>query len=341
MNTQPHPYDALKPTVILDAVETTGLRCDGRLLALNSYENRVYQIGIEDATPVIAKFYRPGRWTDRAILEEHAFSQELAAREVPVVAPLVADDGATLHHHQGFRFAVYPRCGGRTPDLEQSDTLQRIGRFIARIHEVGLSASFHERITLEPVALGEQARQDVLASGYLPPELQSVYRDLSADLISRMQRNTEAVGPVPQLRLHGDTHPGNILWTDDGPHFVDLDDACNGPAMQDLWMFLSGEPPEMASQLRDLLEGYETFMRFDRRELGLISTLRTLRIMRHAAWLARRADDPAFVDGFPVFYTPRYWEEHILTLREQAAALDEPALELDSPGVAARDYWSL
>ncbi|WP_018876830.1 MULTISPECIES: serine/threonine protein kinase [unclassified Thioalkalivibrio] len=325
---QPHPYDALKPGVILDAVETTGLRCDGRLLALNSYENRVYQVGIEDATPVIAKFYRPGRWSPDAIREEHAFSQELAAREVPVVAPLADDRGETLQEHAGFLFAVYPRCGGRAPDLEQRETLVRIGRFITRIHEVGRADRFRERPVLDPVPRGEEARQAVLASGYLPLELESVYRDLSADLLQRIQRTLDSIGPVQQLRLHGDTHPGNILWTDDGPHFVDLDDACTGPAMQDLWMFLSGEPPEMAWQMQALLEGYETFVPLDRRELGLIAPLRTLRILRHAAWLARRADDPAFIDGFPVFYTPRYWEDHILTLREQAAALDEPALEL-------------
>lgn len=324
----PHPYGALTPGHILDAVETTGLRCDGRLLALNSYENRVYQVGIEDAAPVIAKFYRPQRWSPAAIREEHAFSQELAAHEVPVVAPLPDRRGETLHRHGDFLFAVYPRCGGRAPDLEQRDTLVRIGRFIARIHEVGRAARFLQRPTLDPVPRGEEARRAVLTSDLLPLELVSVYRDLSADVLRRIQRTLESIGPVSRLRLHGDTHPGNILWTEDGPHFVDLDDACTGPAMQDLWMFLSGDPLEMAWQMRALLEGYETFASLDRRELGLISPLRTLRILRHAAWLARRADDPAFIDGFPIFYTPRFWEDHILTLREQAAALDEPALEL-------------
>ena len=325
----PHPYDNLTPGCILDAVETTGLRCDGRLLALNSYENRVYQVGIEDAEPVIAKFYRPGRWTPATIREEHAFALELAAREVPVVAPLVDQQGETLHQHEGFLFAVYPRAGGRAPDLEQRDTLVRIGRFVARIHEVGRGGQFRERPLLDPVTQAEEARRDVLASGYLPPELEPAYRGLGEDLIARMARIQDAVGPVARTRLHGDTHPGNILWTEAGPHFVDLDDTCTGPAMQDLWMFLSGEPPEMAWQLRALLEGYETFVPFDRRELALIGPLRALRMMRHAAWLARRADDPAFVQGFPAFYTPRYWEDHILTLREQAAALDEPALQLD------------
>ncbi len=324
-----HPYASLKPEVILDAVESTGLRADGRLLALNSYENRVYQIGIEDAAPVVAKFYRPGRWSEAAIREEHAFALELAAEEVPVVAPRRDAAGETLHRHQGFLFALYPRQGGRTPDLEQRENLVRIGRFIARIHVVGRAGSFQERDRLDAGELGEIAREDVLASERLPVELESVYEDLSADVLDRIVRRMEEAGPVPMIRLHGDTHPGNILWTDSGPHFVDLDDACTGPAVQDLWMFLSGAAEEMSAQMLALLEGYETFLRLDRRELALITPLRTLRILRHAAWLARRADDPAFVQAFPVFYTTRYWEDHILTLREQAAALDEPAIHLD------------
>lgn len=324
-----HPYSRLMPDCILDAVESTGLRCDGRLLALNSYENRVYQVGVEDGAPVVAKFYRPGRWSEASIREEHAFALELAAQEVPVVAPLVDAHKQTLHRHQDFLFALYPRQGGRSPDLEQPDTLVRIGRFIARIHAIGRAGHFRVRERLDAAVLGEIAREDVLDSERLPIELESVYEDLSADVLDRIVRRTEEVGPVPMLRLHGDTHPGNILWTETGPHFVDLDDARSGPAVQDLWMFLSGDPDEMAGQMRALLEGYETFMPFDRRELALITPLRTLRILRHAAWLALRADDPAFVQGFPIFYTPRYWEDHILTLREQAAALDEPALYLD------------
>ncbi len=324
-----HPYASLKPEVILDAVEATGLRADGRLLALNSYENRVYQIGIEDAAPVVGKFYRPGRWSEVAIREEHTFARELAAEEVPVVAPLLDAAGETLHRHQGFLFALYPRQGGRTPDLEQRENLVRIGRFIARIHAVGRAGSFQVRQRLDAADLGEIAREDVLASERLPFELESVYEDLSADVLDRIVLRMAEAGPVPMIRLHGDTHPGNILWTESGPHFVDLDDACTGPAVQDLWMFLSGDAEEMSAQMLALLEGYETFVRFDRRELALITPLRTLRILRHAAWLARRADDPAFVQAFPVFYTTRYWEDHILTLREQAAALDEPAIYLD------------
>jgi Ser/Thr protein kinase RdoA (MazF antagonist) len=323
-----HPYASLKPEVILDAVESTGLRADGRLLALNSYENRVYQIGIEDALPVVAKFYRPGRWSEAAIREEHGFALELAAEEVPVVAPLRDAAGETLHRHQDFLFALYPRQGGRSPDLEQRENLVRIGRFIARIHAVGRAGSFQARERLEPAELGEMAREDVLVSERLPFELESVYEDLSADVLDRIVSRMQEAGPVSMIRLHGDTHPGNILWTESGPHFVDLDDACTGPAVQDLWMFLSGDAEEMSAQMLALLEGYETFVRFDHREVALIAPLRTLRILRHAAWLARRADDPAFVQAFPVFYTTRYWQDHILTLREQAAALDEPPIHL-------------
>jgi len=323
-----HPYASLKPALILDAVETTGLRADGRLLALNSYENRVYQIGVEDTQPVVAKFYRPGRWSEAAIREEHGFALELGTQEIPVVAPLIDESGETLHSHQGFWFAIYPRQGGRSPDLEQRENLVRIGRFIARIHAVGRAGHFVAREYMDTDTLGEIARDDVLASERLPLELESVYEDLSEDVLERAVRRVTEAGHVAMLRLHGDTHPGNILWTEAGPHFVDLDDACTGPAVQDLWMFLSGDRGEMAEQMGALLEGYETFMPFDRRELALVTPLRTLRILRHAAWLARRADDPAFVQAFPIFYTPRYWEDHILTLREQAAALDEPPLYL-------------
>lgn len=327
-----HPYDALTPECILDAVESTGLRCDGRLLELNSFENRVYQIGTEGddgrSIPVIGKFYRPGRWSDAAIREEHAFALELAAAEIPVVAPLADATGETFHEHAGFRFALYPQRGGRSPDLEQPEVLERIGRFIGRIHTVGAAAPFLHREVMDLAGLATAAREDVLSGEHLPPELVSVYRDLSADLIERLRDFEPILGGVPAIRLHGDTHRGNLLWTDAGPHFVDLDDARTGPAVQDLWMFLSGDTPTMTGQLLDLLEGYEDFRPFDRRELALIAPLRALRILRHAAWLARRADDPAFVQGFPVFYTPRFWEEHILTLREQRAALDEPPLNL-------------
>jgi Ser/Thr protein kinase RdoA (MazF antagonist) len=322
--THTHPYDALTPDVILDAVESTGLRCDGRLLALNSFENRVYQVGIEEAPPVVVKFYRPERWTSEQILEEHAFAQELAEAEIPVVAPLVRA-GSTLHEHTGFRFAVYPKQRGRAPDLETEETLSWMGRFLGRIHAIGALRPFSRRRTLDVAALGDEPSAFVLERGFMPPELEEAYRTLIAQLLTRIRASFEHRFAL--LRLHGDCHPGNVLW-DEGPNFVDLDDCCMGPAVQDLWMLLSGEREERERQVGWLLDGYFEFAEIDPRELALIEPLRTLRMIHYAGWLARRWDDPAFPAAFPWFNTQRYWQDHILALREQAAALDEPPLAL-------------
>lgn len=322
----PHPYDALTPDLLLDALETTGLRADGRLLALNSYENRVYQVGLEDGPPVIAKFYRPGRWYRAAIQEEHDFAWELAEHEIPVVAPLRDAQGSSLHEHGGFLFAVYPRQGGRWPDLDRREHRVWMGRFLGRLHAVGMSRPFAHRPTLDTQSFGQEPRDFVLGHGILPGYLEPAYRSLVDELLLSITRHFEACGPVRRIRLHGDCHPGNVLWTDEGPHFVDLDDCRMGPAIQDLWMLLSGDREEMGQQLGALLEGYGDFCDFDYGQLGLIEPLRTLRIIHYAGWLASRADDPAFQQAFPWFYGPRYWEEHILALREQAAALDEPVL---------------
>ena len=321
-----HSYSRLSPDVILTALETAGFLCDGRLLALNSYENRVDQVGIEDQVPVIAKFYRPGRWSRAAILEEHAFSLELAEQEIPVIAPCRDDDGETLHQQDGFLFAVYPRCGGRWPDLETRDQRQQMGRFLGRLHAVGAVGRFEHRGKLDIDTLGRSARSFLLDQRVIPDYLVEAYSTLSAELLKHIQSHFDAAGPLRHIRLHGDCHPGNILWTDAGPHFVDLDDSRNGPAIQDIWMLLSGEAEEMRVQLQDLLNGYQTFCDFDFSGVLLIESLRTLRIMHYAAWIARRWDDPAFPRAFPWFDSPRYWEEHILNLREQAAALNQPAL---------------
>jgi Ser/Thr protein kinase RdoA (MazF antagonist) len=320
-----HPYEGLTPEIILDAVETLGPRCDGRLLALNSFENRVYQVGMEEGAPVVVKFYRPGRWSTEQILEEHAFAWELAQREIPMVAPLRDSNGRTLYEHAGFRFAVYPRQRGRAPELETQDTLTWMGRFLARIHAVGALQPFQYRRALDIESFGEEPSRYLLEHAFIPPELDAAYRTLVAQLLGQIRRGFDEAGAAARLRLHGDCHPGNVLW-DEGPHFVDLDDSCMGPAVQDLWMLLSGEREERQQQLRWLLDGYWEFHDFDLRELRLIEPLRTLRMIHYAGWLARRWDDPAFPAAFTWFNTQRYWQDHILALREQAAALDEPAL---------------
>ena len=321
------PYASLSPAVVQDALDALGHRCDGHVLALGSYENRVYQVGIEDGPPVVAKFYRPGRWSDEAILEEHRFSLELAAQEIPVVAPL-ARDGRTLYVHQGFRFAVFPRRGGRWPELGTATEREWVGRFLGRIHGVGRAGRFSDRPRLAIEELGWKAREVVLTGDWMPDYLAQKYADVTEELLQGVEARAAGWGGAAQLRIHGDCHRGNILWTDAGPHFVDLDDCQTGPAVQDLWMLLAGSRQEMRTELRDLLTGYEQFQPFDRTELGLIEPLRTLRMIHYAAWLARRWHDPAFPQAFPWFATPRYWEDHYRSLEEQLAALDAPPLEL-------------
>ena len=321
----PVDYSGLTPDTLLDAVEDCGYRTDGRFLALNSYENRVYQVGLEDEAPVIAKIYRPGRWSNEAILEEHDFALELANEEIPVVAPL-SIDGSTLHDWQGYRLALYPRQGGHWPELNTREEREWMGRFIARMHAVGSTRPFEHRPVLDIDSFGHQSRSYLLEQNFIPGHIETAYQTLSHDLLQQISSIFESAGNITQLRLHGDCHPGNILWTQQGPHFVDLDDCRSGPAIQDLWMLISGDRHEMQSLLIDIIEGYIQFQDFDERELQLIEPLRTLRIIHYAAWLARRWQDPAFPRAFPWFNTDRYWEEHILALREQASLLNEPAL---------------
>ena len=325
MESVAHPYSGLTPDVVLNALDGVGLRCDGTLLALNSFENRVYQVGIDDAAPLVAKFYRPGRWSDAAILEEHAFAAELAEREIPVVAPL-ALAGATLHAAGGFRFAVFPRRGGRAPDLDRPETLEWLGRFLGRIHAIGGLAPFRERPALDVASFGERSRDFLLERDFLPADLRPAWQSVVEQALAGVRHAYARAGAVRAIRLHGDCHAGNVLWTDAGPHFVDFDDCRSGPALQDLWMLLSGERAEMAHQLGTVLDGYEDFCEFDRRELHLVEALRTLRLLHYSTWLARRWDDPAFPAAFPWFNTQRYWQDRILELREQVALMDEPPL---------------
>jgi len=320
------PYAGLTAECVLDALDSVGIRGDGRMIALNSYENRVYQLWRDDAPPVVAKFYRPARWSDDQILEEHALVNEIDAHEIPAVPPIEVE-GRTLHRFDEFRFAIYARQGGRAPELEQRATLEHLGRFIARMHTVGAARAFSHRPALTIESFGDESRAYLLDNDFIPDDLRPSWISI-VDQALQAVRRAYAGRQVTTIRLHGDCHGGNVLWTDAGPHFVDFDDARTGPAVQDLWMLLSGDRRAMEAQLRILIEAYETFRAFDRRELALIEPLRTLRLLHYSAWLARRFNDPAFPIAFPWFNTQRYWQDRILELREQVALMDEPPLEL-------------
>ena len=325
VNTE-HPFDRLGPDVVIDAVESTGRVSDLRIFPLNSYENRVYQVGIEGATPVVAKFYRPERWSDAAIVEEHQFSLELAAAELPVVAPLGAEDGATLLRHGEFRFALYPRVGGHVPDLDHPDQLLSLGRILGRLHAIGATRTFRARPRLDVESFAVES-YEFITEHFIPADLRTAYTTLCESLLQALSERY-VVEALPLIRTHGDLHAGNILWRDGSLCLVDFDDCRNAPAMQDVWMLLSGERHERLTQLAELVEGYEEFHDFPASQLPLIEAMRTLRLMHYAAWLARRWDDPAFPRHFPWFNTPRYWSEHILELREQLAAMNEEPLAL-------------
>jgi len=320
-------YQNLRPEDILSAVEELGFRCDGRMLALNSYENRVYQVGLEDAAPLVAKFYRPGRWSDDAILEEHDFALELSESDIPVLPPLEINE-ETLFDHGPFRFALYKCHGGRAPDLDNLDLLKQLGRLIARIHNIGRLHAFEYRPTLDMQSFGIESCNYLLDNNFIPRDIHDSYVSVCENLFSEIEACYARAGNVPYLRLHGDFHPGNVLVQEQTLHIVDLDDARTGPAVQDLWMFMSGNKEEQAPQLEALLEGYSEFANFDAIELNLVEALRTLRIMHYAAWLARRWEDPAFKTAFPWFNSQRYWDEHVLSLREQFALLQEPPLSI-------------
>lgn len=324
-DTTAHPYDALTPDVVLDALDSTGLRGDGRLQALSSYENRVYQARLDDGGTVVLKFYRPQRWSPEQIQEEHDFARQLVDAEVPLVAPLTLQ-GRTLHEHAGFRFSVSPWRGGRRPELDDPEVLEWIGRFLARIHTVGAQQPFRHRPTLDAAEFGDASMQWLLADDRLPPEARGRWQEVATRALE-IARAALGTNAAQTLRVHGDCHPGNVLWTpDQGPHFVDLDDARCGPAVQDLWMLLSGERAQRQQQLGCLLDGYEQFRDFDRRELALIEPLRTLRLLHYSAWLSRRWDDPIFPINFPWFGTPAYWQEQAQILWDQIEAMEAPPL---------------
>jgi Ser/Thr protein kinase RdoA (MazF antagonist) len=321
------PFANLSPDLVVDAVEAAGFPSDGRILALGSYENRVFQVGREDADPVVVKFYRPGRWTDLAIAEEHSFARELAAAEIPVIAPLdlSSEEGlgdGPVPVFGGFRFAIYARRGGQWPELGTEDDRQWIGRFLGRIHAVGATRRFEHRLKLSPHAMGRESVEYLLSGDCIPDYISHRYEQVTGELLDLVDARFERSGTLRYLRIHGDCHRNNVLWTEAGPHFVDLDDCMTGPAIQDLWMLLAGRPAEIRAQLAEILEGYSKFAEFDPIEATLIEALRALRMVHYAAWLARRWHDPAFPKAFPWFGEVRYWERHVAELEEQLMTLE-------------------
>jgi Ser/Thr protein kinase RdoA (MazF antagonist) len=344
--TTAHPYERLTPQLVLDALQSVGQRGDGRIVQLNSYENRVFQVMLEDGSAVVAKFYRPARWSDEQILEEHRFALQLAQQEIPVIAPQRlerADDAPVAALHcigesptlavwtdvdAVFRLAVYARRSGHGPELDDPQVLQWLGRFVGRLHAVGAAEPFRARRRIDVQTYGHQALQRLLDGDALPAAQGDAFAAVARVALAAVEQGYRNAGEITKLRLHGDFHPGNILWRDEGPHVVDLDDCCSGPAVQDLWMLLSGSPAAMRTQLVHVLEGYRAFMRFDARELALIEPLRTLRMLHHSAWLAERWSDPAFPAAFPWFGSAAYWSQQTEQLREQVEAMQQEPLSL-------------
>ena len=328
MTISAHPFHTLTPDFIMDAIESQGFHCDCRTFALNSYENRVYQVGIEDAQPLIAKFYRPGRWTAAQVGEEHRFCFDLAEQELPVVAPWRNGEGASLFGYKGFHFALYTRQGGHAPEFDNLDNLLILGRMLGRIHSIGAVQPFLHRPRLDSRTFGH-ASATLILERFIPDDYRASYEAVTRQLLEGVDGIMDSIEGLRIIRTHGDCHAGNILWRDDAPHFVDFDDARSAPAVQDLWMMLSGDRQRQTAQLQSLMEGYREFCGFDPRELRLIEPLRALRMLHYSAWIGSRWEDPAFPAAFPWFNTTNYWGEQILALREQVAMLDEPALELD------------
>ncbi len=321
-----HPFDSLNPSFVLNAVDHLGYVSDGRILALNSYENRVYQVGIEDDEPIIAKFYRPNRWSDDQILEDHQFCAELVEQELPVVPPIVKDN-TSLFDCGDFRMALYPRKGGHAPELDNLDNLFTMGRFLGRMHAVGKINAFKYRPAITCKHYGYDSAA-LIEGSYIPDHVHESYQVVSNELLKIIDTVYVDSESSDYIRVHGDCHVGNILWRDEAPHFIDFDDSRMAPAVQDIWMLLSGDRERQSAQLNEIIEGYNEFSEFPINQIKYIESLRTLRIMYFAAWLARRWDDPAFPHAFPWFNTTQYWEQHILDLREQLGEINAPSLKV-------------
>jgi Ser/Thr protein kinase RdoA (MazF antagonist) len=320
-------YANLGPDEILNALNSLNYRDNGEILALNSYENRVYRLGLEDDSNIVIKFYRPERWCDLAIMEEHQFAQELVKLDIPIIEP-VKINNKTLHHYKSFRFSLWECFGGRAPDLDNDETLKQLGRLVARIHLHSEFSKFEYRPTLDIQSYGYQSTKFLLDNSFIPPDIDRAYTSIISDLFENIKKCFKTCGGYKAFKIHGDLHPSNILTQNEMIKIVDLDDARNGPSIQDLWMFLSGSREDQEKQMTLLLEGYEEFRTFDYRELHLIEALRSLRMLHYTAWIAKRWDDPAFKIAFPWFGTPRFWDDHILSLREQLSLTQEPPLNI-------------
>lgn len=329
-----HAYDRLTPDTVLNAIdsiiESKGMITSGHQLALNSYENRVYQIGVEDNPDLIVKFYRPERWSREAILEEHMFTLECKEDDLPVVAPLIIND-ETLFHFDGFDFALFPKQGGHSGQIENLDDFEQMGRLLGRLHQVANCIDTHHRVAITPQSFAIDSRNYLLDNNFIDESLLPAYETLSSDLVDLIQQRWQEYNPTLKL-THGDLHAGNLLWspsqTENLPHMVDLDDCALAPRIQDIWMLMHGERDQMQAQLAAIARGYELFLPFPAQDLPLIETLRTMRLMHYSAWLAKRWDDPAFKQAFPWFNTGRYWSEQILILREQFSNMQQPSLQL-------------
>lgn len=321
-----HPFETLTPSFVLNAVDAQGYVSDGRILALNSYENRVYQVGIEDGEPIIAKFYRPNRWSDAQILEEHQFCFDLVEQDLPVVPPLKLN-GKTLLYYDNFRITLYPRKGGHAPELDNLDNLLIMGRFLGRIHNVGAVHSFKHRPAITCKHYGYDSAA-LIQEKFIPKHIRASYVAVVDEILKIINEIYVDGEETEYIRVHGDCHVGNILWRDDAPHFIDFDDSRMAPAIQDIWMLLSGDRARQTAQLNEIVEGYNEFSEFPLQQIKYIESLRTLRIMYFSSWLAKRWGDPAFPRAFPWFNTTQYWEQHILDLREQLGELNEPAIQI-------------
>lgn len=313
-------FNQLSPDDVLDAVEVGGRRCSGRFLVLNSYENRVYQLELEDGSWVVGKFYRPGRWSREAIEAEHRFLAELEEVEIPAVCPLDLGDGQTISEVKGIFYSLFPRVGGRTPQELDDEQVQILGRLIARIHNVGAAGQAPARPRLTPTTYGRDNLALLLERDAIPEEARAIYAASVEALLDRIEPLFEG---VPVHRIHGDCHLGNLIWTPKGPAFLDFDDFLTGPAVQDIWMMVPSADQEGRRQRDLLIEAYDGFRRFEPSWLRLVEPLRALRFIHYSTWITRRWHDPYFQRTFQFYGSLQYWQREIQDLREQIARLDD------------------